>query len=50
LIVGVVIAAIIVVAIVITAIACAATSGAKHGKIDPVIYEEDTEFVTMSVL
>jgi len=49
-IVGIVIGALVVAAVIIVAIYCAATAGAKRGKIDPVIYEEDTEFVTMSVL
>jgi len=47
---GIVIGVVLAGAIVATAIICAVTAGKKHGKIDPVIYEEDTEFVTMSVL
>jgi len=50
LIAGIVVACVVVVAIAAVAIWCVATAGAKHGKIDPLIYEEDTEFATMSVL
>jgi beta-lactam-binding protein with PASTA domain len=50
LIAGIVIAVVVVVCIVAVAIYCAVTSGAKHGKIDPTIYEQDVEFESMSVL
>jgi len=52
LIVGVAIGAFAVVAIVIVAIYCIVTSGKKHGKMDPLIDEEDyeSESVSMSVL
>jgi len=47
---GIIIGVIVVVAIVAVAIYCVVTAGAKHGKIDPSIYEQDTEFESMSVL
>jgi len=50
LIAGIVVAAVVVVIIVAIAIYCVATAGAKHGKIDPVIYEQEPDFISMSVL
>jgi len=47
---GIVVGVIVVVAIVAVAIYCVATAGSKHGKVDPSIYEEGTEFETMSIL
>jgi len=47
---GIVIACIVVVAIVAIAVYCVVTSGKKKGKIDPAIYEDDPEFISMSVL
>jgi len=47
---GIIIGVIVIVAIVAVAIYCVVTAGAKHGKIDPSIYEQDTEFESMSVL
>jgi hypothetical protein len=50
MIVGIVIGVVVVAGIIIVAIYCAVTAGAKHGKVDPAFYEEDTSFVSMSVL
>jgi len=50
MIVGIVIGVLVIVAIVAVAVYCVATSGAKRGKIDSSIYEEDPEFISMSVL
>jgi len=50
LIAGVVVAAVAAAALIAVAIYCIATAGKKRGKVDPVIYEEDPEFVSMSVL
>ena len=47
---GIVVACVAAVAIVAIIIYCVATSGAKHGKIDSSISEQETEFVSMSVL
>jgi len=47
---GIVIGVILVVALVAVGVYCFVTAGRKHGKIDPVIYEEDPEFISMSVL
>jgi len=47
---GIVIACVVVVAIVAIAVYCVVTSGKKKGKIDPTIYEDDPEFISMSVL
>jgi len=47
---GVVISVLVVAGVVVVAVYCAVTGGSKRGKIDPDMYEEDTEFVTMSVL
>jgi len=50
LIAGIVVAGVVVASAVAVVIYCLATAGAKRGKVDPVIYEEDPEFVSMSVL
>jgi len=47
---GIVIACVVAVAIAIVAFCCLATCGKKHGKVDKDIFEDDDEFVTMSVL
>jgi len=47
---GIVIACIVALGVVVVLVICILTRGAKHGKIDPVIYEEDPEFISMSVL
>jgi len=50
MIVGIVIGVLVVIALISVAVYCIVTAGAKRGKIDPVIYEEDPEFISMSVL
>jgi len=47
---GIVIGVLAAVAIIAIAIYCVATSGPKYGKMDSGIYEEDPQFVSMSVL
>jgi len=47
---GIVISVVVFVAVVAIAVYCFATSGSKHGKTDPAIYDEDVEFRSMSVL
>jgi len=49
-IVGIVIACAAAVTIAIIAFCCLATAGKKHGKVDKDVYEEENEFVSMSVL
>jgi len=49
-IVGIVVGSVALAALVGAGIYCFVTAGAKRGKIDPVIYEEDPEFISMSVL
>jgi len=47
---GIVIAALVLVALIVLAIYCVVTATAKHGQIDPSLYEEDLEFKSVSVL
>jgi len=47
---GIVIGCLVVVAIVGVAVYCIATNGAKHGKVSADIFEEDDNYVSMSVL
>jgi len=47
---GIVIGVLCAVAIIAVAIFCFVTAGKKHGDIDNDIYEEDPNFVSMSVL
>jgi len=47
---GIVIAVVVAAVLVCICIFCVATAGKKHGKIDSQFYEEDAEFVSMSVL
>jgi len=47
---GIVIAALVLVAIVVLAVYCIVSSTAKHGQIDPSLYEDDLEFKSVSVL
>jgi len=47
---GIVIGAVAVIALIAVAIYCAVTSSSKHGKMDPIIFEDDPDSVSMSVL
>jgi len=47
---GIVVGVVVAAAIIIIVVYCVVTSGSKHAKVDPGIYEEDPEFVSMSVL
>jgi len=50
LIAGIVVAAAVLVAVIVIAVYCIVTATAKHGQIDPSLYEEDLEFNSVSVL
>jgi hypothetical protein len=47
---GIVVAVVVAAILVGICIFCVATAGKKHGKVDSEIYEEDPEFISMSVL
>jgi len=50
LIAGIVVACVVLVVIIVLAVYCIFTSTAKHGQIDPSLYEDDLEFRSASVL
>jgi len=49
LIAGIIVAVIVAAIIIAVCAFCVATAGKKHGKVDPIIYEEDPQFISMSV-
>ena len=50
MIIGIVVAAIVVIILIVVVVWCIATNGKKHGKVDSSVFEDETEFISMSVL